>query len=473
MLNQQIAYNSLISVAARVSGLAVSLVTLGFITRYLGQTGFGHYSTVLAFLYLFVVLADFGLYSICVREISRPRADEVSIASNAFTIRFVVGFFVFALAPIAVYFFPYPAHVKWGVLVGLFGYWFMSNHQVLMGVFQKYLRMDRVAVGEVAGRLIHLGLVIFFVQQKMDFLFIIGALVAGSLLNFLLVYYFSRKHVPISFRFDFDVWRRLLKQSLPLALAVIFTVIYFKLDTIMLSLMKPAADVGIYNLAYKFLESLLFFPAMFVGLMMPLLSKYAFLSKQKFREVSQSALDVLLVVIIPLMVGTYFISDRLVVLIGGSDFVASGGVLNVLIVAAAMIFLGALFSNMLISLNKQKSLAYIYGLGAVVNLITNYIFIRKYSYYGAAGTTILTEFLVTFLMVVMLYRATRQVPSFKLALKCIIASVVMGIALYSLAGWPLIVLVAAGGLTYFAFLSLIGGFALKDVLKLARVKTLG
>lgn len=470
MLDRKIAYNSVISAGARAIGLVLSLTTIGFITRYLGQTGFGHYSTVLAFLFFFTVLADLGLYSICVREISRPGADEVKIASNAFTLRFFGGLFIFALAPLVVFFFPYPSQIKLGVLIGAVGFWLMSNQQVLMGIFQKYLRMDKVALGELLGRGIQLGLVIFFVQQKMGFLFIISAIVAGSLINFLLVFWFSRKYVRVSFQFDFSFWKELLKESLPLAVAIVFTVIYFKLDTIMLSLMKPAADVGIYNLAYKFLESLLFFPAMFVGLIMPLMSKYAFSARKKFKETVQSTLNVLLIITIPLIIGTLFLSKQVVLLIAGEDFELSAGVLNILIIAAGIIFLGVLFSNVVISLKKQKSLIYIYGIGAVINLIANFIFIPRYSYYGAAGTTVLTELVVTFLMIIVLYRTLHVMPSFKCVFKYILAGLVMAAVLYFFIDWPLFVLIILAGVVYFAFLSLIDGFSVRSVLDLVRVK---
>jgi len=49
MLSRKIAYNTIISAGARIIGLVLSLVVIGFITRYLGQDGFGYYSTILAF----------------------------------------------------------------------------------------------------------------------------------------------------------------------------------------------------------------------------------------------------------------------------------------------------------------------------------------------------------------------------------------------------------------------------------------
>ncbi len=468
MLTRKIAYNTIASAGARILGLALSLITLGFITRYLGQEGFGYYATILAFLYFFTVLADLGLYSICVREISRPQADQAKIAGNAFTLRFFFGLLVFCLAPIIVYFLPYPGQVKLGVLVAGAAFWLNSNQQVLMGVFQKYLRMDKIALTEVLARSVQLSLVVLFVYLDLGFLFIVSALIGGALINFSLAFVFSQKYIPITFRFDFAYWKEILRESLPLAIAAIFTVIYFRLDTIMLSLLQSASQVGIYNLAYKFLESLLFFPAMFVGLIMPLMSKYAVTNPAKLKQTVQKTLNLILLFIIPLIIGTWFLSDYLVVLIGGQEFASSAGVLDILIVATGIIFLGVLFSNQIISLKKQKVLLYIYGLGALVNLIANYIFIPRYSYYGAAGTTLATELLVTCLMLIAIYRTLGQIPRFNLIYRYLAAGLIMAAIFWLLKSYSFYWTAPLAVISYFACLQLMGAFSIKQILSLVK-----
>lgn len=468
MLGKKIAYNTIISAIARIIGLAISLVTISLIARYLGGVEFGYYAIVLAFLFFFTVLSDLGLYSICLRDISISGADEEKIASNTFTLRFFAGLLFFCLAPLVVCFFPYPRQVQLGVLIGAVGFWLMSNQQVLVGVFQKHLRMDNIAAGELLGRVVQLGLVVFFIWRDLGFLPIVAAFVAGALVNFVLVFIFSRKLISISFRFDFVFWKKILKESLPLALAIIFTVIYFKLDTIMLSLMKPAIDVGIYNLAYRLLESLLFFPAMFIGLVMPLMSKYAFSDGSKFRKTTQKALDILLIFIVPMLVGVFFLSSKIVVLIGGDDFVLSGGVLNILIIAAGIIFLGVLFSNTIISLKKQRSLTVIYGVGALFNLAANFIFIPKYSYYGAAWTTVVTELIVTIAMVFVIYKALNYFPSFGIFYKSALAALLMALPLYFLSSWSLALSVLLSILVYFAGIWLFKGITSEEIMFLVK-----
>ena len=169
-----------------------------------------------------------------------------------------------------------------------------------------------------------------------------------------------------------------------------------------------------------------------------------------------------------MIVGTFFLSDRIVVLIAGQDFILSAGVLNILIFATGIIFLGVLFSNMIISLEKQKTLAYIYAFGALFNLIANLIFIPKYSYTGAAWTTFLTELAVTLLMVFILFRVLKTFLSFKPVLKYALAALVMALFLFYLSSLPLFLLILLAVLVYFASLYLFGGISAKEVLILVK-----
>jgi O-antigen/teichoic acid export membrane protein len=73
---RKIAYNVAAGTVSKILQTILALVSIGFITRYLGTSGFGNYATVLAFLSFFASIADLGLYSISTREISREGADE-------------------------------------------------------------------------------------------------------------------------------------------------------------------------------------------------------------------------------------------------------------------------------------------------------------------------------------------------------------------------------------------------------------
>lgn len=455
-------------------GVALSLINIGFIARYLGQEGFGSYSLILAFLSIFNILADLGLYSLMTREISRPEADEKKIASNIFTLRIVILLILLALAIIAIGFFPYPAQVKIGVIIVTLAILFLSASQVLMGIFQKYLKTDKAALAEVIGRAFQLGLSILFIYLDLGFFAILAALVIGAGVIFIFNFFFARKYVFITLAFDFSYWKEVLKMATPIAISLVLTLIYFKIDSIFLSLGfinrssgNPISDVGIYNIAYKVLEGVIFFPAMFVGLIMPLLSKFAFFDREQFKKIFQKTLDILIIFIVPLVAGILILSLPIVILIGGKEFSVSAQALQILSIAIGLIFLGNLFGVSIIALNKQKIGAWIYLSGMIFNIVTNLIFIPKYSYIGAASTTVVTEFLVTVLMLILICRTIHYFPRFNV-IKPMIAGLAMGLFIYYFQNWNLFLLVGLGVVVYFGALYLIKGIKRDEILMLVK-----
>lgn len=474
-LTAKIAYNTAISTIGKIIGVALSLISIGFIARYLGQEGFGSYSLILAFLSIFNVLADFGLYSLMVREISRPNADEKKIASNIFSLRVVILIISLGIAFGAVWFFPYPHIVKIGVGIGAIAFLLLSASQALMGIFQKYLHTDRPALAEVIGRGVQLCLVIIFIHFNLGLIAILLALIAGCFFIFILNIYFARKYIPVRLSFDFYYWKKLIKTAFPIAVSIVLTLIYFKIDSVFLSLgiinrssASPISDVGVYNIAYKVLEGLIFFPSMFVGLIMPLLSKHAFRDQKKFKQVFQKGLDTLLIFIVPVIIGLFLLASPIAVLIGGKEFIASGSVLKILSFAIGIIFLGSLFGQTIVALNKQKIGAWIFFAGMVFNIVANLIFIPKYSYLGAAWTTVFTELLVTVLMLILIWKTISYFPSFKIIFKALFAGITMGAVIYYFQTLNLLFLVLLGIIVYLCVLYAVKGIKKQELLMLIK-----
>lgn len=429
---KKIAKNFLISALGRISSFALALIIVGYISRYLGMAGFGEYSTILAFVYVFTVIADLGLYQVGLREISKVGSDEQRIVGAIFSLRFFWGIVIFSLAPVIGLLFPYPANIKAGVAIAVLGFWFLSNSQVLMSIFQKYLKTQYPALADIVGRVVQLSVVLYFISRQKGFYSIILAMVAGAAANFLIIFFSSRKFIKIKLKIDFKEWVGLIKVSFPLAIAGILTMIYFKLDVIFLSLLKEPADVGIYSLAYRVLESLIFFPLMFVGLVVPQMVKFISLNDPgSYKKITQKTLDILLIIAVPLVVGGAAFSREIVVLLGGDSFQAAAAPLIILLVATAIIFVGALASNILIVLNSQKHLGYIYGAGAIFNILTNLIFIPLYSYIGAAATTVATELLVTILMIYFIVKIQKYFFSFRITVKIVLATIIMAGFIYA------------------------------------------
>lgn len=284
------------------------------------------------------------------------------------------------------------------------------------------------------------------------------------MVNFLFTFLFSRQFVRIKLAFNFDVWRQVIKESWPIAVSIAFNLVYFKFDTIVLSLFKEDEAVGIYGASYKVLEVLTTFPAMFAGLVLPLLAAaWLAADKEKFQRVLRKSFDAMVMIAVPLLVGTLFLAEPIMNMIA-PEFTDSARVLQLLIFATATIFIGNLFGNTVVAINQQKKMMWLYLGVAIISVIGYFIFIPKYSYFGAAGMTIVAELLVTFSAMYIVLKYSQARLSLSVLGKTIISSGLMGLVLYLMSGMNLFVMLAVSITVYFGAMLVTKGIS-REIIK--------
>jgi O-antigen/teichoic acid export membrane protein len=446
---RKIAYNVAVSSISKFFATVLALVSIGFITRYLGKEGFGNYATVLAFLSFFAAVTDLGLYHISTREISRVGADEQKIMGNIFSLRIISSLLIFIISPLIVMFFPYPREVKEGIVIVAASFLFSSAYQVLNGVFQKNLAMDRVAIGELIGKIIQTIFIVIAVKMDLGFDWIIASLLFYMILTFAIVFAWSKKYIHFKLQFDFSYWKSFLKESMPMGITAIITFAYFKMDTIILSYIKSSADVGIYNAAYKVLENITFFPAMIAGLVLPIMSGTIFADRKRFEDVANKTFKFFIVIIVPIVIATLFLSEGIINLIGGAGFAQSAQVLRILIFALAFIFFGHYFNTILIVGNLQKKLMFVLSLVAILNIGLNLYFIPYFSYIASAYISVLTEVAVVILTFSLMKKNIKYSPKLEKKSGIFFSAIIMILFLFLLKGFNFFFLALGSVFVYF------------------------
>ena len=474
----KVAYNTIMQIISKVITALLGLAVVTIMTRYLGRTGFGQYTTIITFLSFFGIFSDLGLTLTTAQMISQPGADQNKILSNLFTLRLVSAVIFLGLAPLTVLFFPYDYIIKIGVLITSLSFLFASLNQILIGLFQKNLRMDKVSIAEIANRIFLLTGVAIAIRLDWGLWGILIMVIISSLINFLLLYLFSFRFARIKLDFDRLLWKKILKISWPLALTIIFNLIYLKADTLILSLIKTQAEVGLYGASYRVIDVLIIFPFMFSGLLLPILAgSWAAGKKIDFYNILQKSFDAMAIVAIPLAVGAQFLASPIMALVGGQEFAASGPILQILILAASIIYLGNIFSHAIIAVNKQKKIIGVYVFTSVTALAGYIIFIPKFSYFGAAWVTIYSELIISLASLFFVWKFTKFLPKINILLKSFTASIIMGGGLYGavliIGQLNLFITLIFGAIIYFTCLYLFGGFkfiACKEIINSANIK---
>jgi O-antigen/teichoic acid export membrane protein len=468
----KVAYNTFVQTISKTVAAALGLLTVAIITRYLNPSGFGQYTTIMTFLSFFGILADLGLTLVTAQMISRPGIDEKKVLSNLFTLRLVTAFFFLSLAPIVVLFFPYAEAVKLGVAVAAASFLFIALNQVLVGLFQNRLRMDKVSIAEVVGRLALVVGVIGVVRFDWGLLGVMGATVLANGINFLLHYLFSRQFNKIKLEFDFTIWKDILRRAWPFSITIALNLIYLKSDTLILSLVKPQAHVGIYGASYKVVEVLIILPFMFAGLVLPILTKYWVAAAfGHFKRVLQRSFDLMIILAVPLMVGAQFFAEEIMTVVAGAEYADSGPVLQILIGAAGLIFIACMFTHAIIAVERQKETITAYIFTSVTALAGYIIFIPQYSYLAAAWLTVYSELAIMLFSIYYVKKYINFLPNLRILFVSVIASGCMARVILlippsfytNIVG--LILSLLGSGLIYFIFIYLFKGITKQDIME--------
>ncbi|MEK7115979.1 MAG: oligosaccharide flippase family protein, partial [Patescibacteria group bacterium] len=288
---------------------------------------------------------------------------------------------------------PYPHELK-VALFAIWGSFFMSAlSQIVVGVHQRHFTMHLVAIGEVVGRLTLLAGVLLAIARGWGLVPIVTIVSVGSAIHFLVIALTARRFAALQWNWDPVFWKELLRRSWPVGLSIVFNLVYFKADTLILSIMRPSfAEVGIYGAAYRVLEILITIPFMYTGVLLPLLAQ-ALASKDlvRFRSLYRNSLVAMAILAAPLLAGVAVLGRQMMTLVAGKDFSTSGDVLKILMIAAAIIFLGTVTSHAIIALNIQRAMLPIYIIVALATLAGYVILIPRYGMWAAAWLTVASE----------------------------------------------------------------------------------
>ncbi|MEI6627569.1 MAG: polysaccharide biosynthesis C-terminal domain-containing protein [bacterium] len=227
-----------------------------------------------------------------------------------------------------------------------------------------------------------------------------------------------------------------------------------------MSFTRPQSEVGLYGATYKVLEILVQFPYLFLGLLLPIFTKFFHLNKNLFNMAIQKGMDFFLILITPIIGATLVLGEKVMITLAGPDFAGSGNILRILIFAAGMIYLSALFGYAIVAGDLQKKMIRFYLINAFLSLPLYLIFIPIYSYWAAAIITVATESIMALSSFYIVKKHAGATINFKILGKTTLATLAMCAVLLVMINANLVSLIALGLIIYLMVL-----YALKGITK--------
>ena len=363
-----------------------------YTARYLGAAGFGILSFALAFTGIFGVFADLGLSTLMVREVARDKSLASKYLGNIAVMKIFLVTITFGLIALTINLLGYPEQtikvvylVALSVIFGAFSGMFYS-------IFRAYEKMEYQSAGYILSSILMLSGALFAISQGFSVVgfasiyFLVSAIVLGY--SFVVsVWKFAKPKIE----FDWSFWKQTIKEAWPMGGMAVCVMIYFRIDAVMLSLMIDDTAVGLYSAAYRLSEISTIIPAMFMTSVFPVLSKYHEDSKSSFTSTYGKSVKYLLYLALPMALIVTLLARPIVNLIFGSEFSGSVIALQILIWAAAIMYVTMVLGTTFVTANKQMLHLKLAIVATILNIVLNLIVIPKYSYIGASATTVATE----------------------------------------------------------------------------------
>ncbi len=449
--------NTVVQILGKVVIAVFSIFAVKILTNYLSPETYGEYNTVYIYLAFFSIIADLGIYTIAVREMAKNEEKVPLIIGNILSIRTLLATLSIGGACFAAFFIPQYQNtvIPLGILISGIGTVIALINGVLVSVFQTYLKMQYATLSLIVGKVVSvLGLAVIafgllpkeqFVSNPIlaDYGFYLTILVGivSSISMVLVTLFYSKRIVTITYKFNLDVWKRLMKESLPYGIALILGTIYIRVDGLMLSLLlgeKASAQVGLYSTATKVIEVINVLPILFMSTVLPVMTRYLEDKNEKIRELLRYSFSFLFALGLPIFIGLAVMSYQIIYLISSPEyltdyalgFIGSDWALKVLSGALFVSFINNLFIYLLVSVDQQKKLLLINSGAVLLNILLNACTIPFWGFQASAVITVVSEVFVLFWTFWVSRRYLRFSIDWASILKISIAGIGMGLAVY-------------------------------------------
>ena len=364
---RQIAHNTMIQIGGKIISTLLGLFAIGMLTRYLGTEKYGWYTTAISFLQFIGILIDFGMTPVTAQMLSEEKTDKTTLLKNLLGFRFVTAVLFLGIAPLFSLLFPYPPEVKQAILLMTVSFLAIAMNQIFMGFYQTKMAMHIQAVGESTGRIVLIIGLWALIAQHAGFLPLMALITFSSLVYTAVLWIWARKFTTPTFAYDWSIWKKIMTKMWPIAISILFNVIYMRGDIIILSTLFPQSEIGLYGAAYRVIDILAQVAMMLMGVMLPVLSAlWAEKATAKFAAQYQQAFNAMALIGFPMATGAIMLSTKIMVLVAGKDFVSAGTPLSILALAVAAVFISATFGHTAVAINRQKETMWVYITSAIL-----------------------------------------------------------------------------------------------------------
>jgi len=449
-----IAKNASFLMLAQLGTWLLTMVNLVFLTRYLGAEDVGRIHLATSIWAIMGLVVELGTELLITKEVARAPEKLAELIGTSIVLRviaFVIGFGLVAQYTYTVEYGPITTSVIFVIGISSLVSQIGGNYQAAL---QGLERMEFFSLSDVTAKTITLFLTIIFLVQGYGVLTIAFITIVGALVNMIIPFIAVKRMQSLRFKFRWSQALWMLKASFPYLLISIFLVLYVQMDVVILSLLLNEEAIGWYSAADRLFGTLLFIPSVFITAVFPALSRMYTDGSGTAIKLIQKSFDLMLILSIPIGLGTILVSHSTVILLFGEEFSNSGQVLAVLGVVLIFTYQNVLIGRYFISIDRQNSWTVVMAVATIATIPLDLIFVPfcqarfGNGAIGGAVSFVITESGMLITGLFMLPRKTFGLNNVWVAARAGIAGAVMMVVTWPLRHMFILIPILVGGITY-------------------------
>ncbi|MGB7968174.1 MAG: flippase [Methanobacterium sp.] len=479
----KVAKNTTVLLIAQIISYALAFFYTIYTARYLGASGFGIISSALALGAILSIFTELGLSTLTIREVSRDKTLANKYIGNTLALKLILSTITITAMVLLVTLGHYPPQIAAVIYYITLSFVVGAFTSIFYSIFQAYEKMEFQSIGQIINSIIMFSgilLIIYYQKSIIEFglIYLIASIISLIYGFIICVWKFVLPKIEIdlnlwrsaltNIEIDTNLWKFLISEAVPLAISGIFLLIAFKIDTLLLLYFNGTAPAGFYNAAYGLMAALMFVPFAYVSAIFPLLSRLNVSSKELLKYSYEKSFKYLLILGLPIAVGTTLLASPIILLLYKSGFSQSINALQILIWAIPLIFINYILGTAINSINKQRETVKTTFIVMILNIVLNVLLLPRYGLIAACYITVLTELTCFMLWYHIMNLNGYKFNILKLVYKPFIASLVMALAIILLHTNLFIVIILAT-IIYFAALYFLKTFTEDDISLIKRV----
>ena len=423
--------NFLLNLTRMFLGMAFIVITTPYIARILGPKSLGKVEYVNSLITYFMLFSALGIPSYGVREVAKYRDNSKELSKlvleilTILCITTIIGYIVlFGLL------YSYKSLYELKDIILVMSINIICNNIGIDWFYQGIENQLYITKRFILVRILTLIAMFIFIKNKEDYLiyaFILVMMQSGSnILNFInLRKYISFKDIKFK---DLEI-KKHIKSIFIIFMATVATAIYLQLDSIMIGNISKEA-VGIYIVPNKLIRMMLVIVTALGTVLLPRITNCLrnkdYINYDLYMNMS---LNYIFFIAVPLAVSTFLLSEDIINIMAGSQFVAS--VLTLKILSPILFMIGVAYFlgfQLLYPLGLEKYYSYSLIIASLINFVFNYLMIPKYLQNGAAIGTVVAETVGPLIMLFFAREHIKKISFFsRKRLKYFVATFIMSL----------------------------------------------